>query len=204
MKKVNFRSIRTVLIGGLITLTFVFAQQMGAGERTSMQFIDENRDGLNDWFRDANGDGINDVDLKSYPHAFPFEDKNGDGKNDRFVDEDGDGVNDLSTSFVDYDGDKWNDNIIDADHDWINDITGTIYNRRSLFGGRYGAVWEERGMRAKDFVDENGDGQCDQFGAGAMGHRRMDRFVDTDGDGVSDGRAFDRHRRGPGNQRKNR
>jgi len=161
-------------------------------------FLDRNKDGINDWFRDADGDGINDVDNQPFPHRFRFADQDRNGLNDLFIDEDGDGVNDLKTDFVDYDGDGWNDNILDNNKDWINDITGEIYNRRNLRGGRYGFILEERGIRVKDFVDKDNDGHDDRFNQGGPGmrRRRMDHFVDRDGDGICDDRGFDRHRFG--------
>ena len=45
-------------------------------------YVDGNRDGINDRFSDADGDGIDDISAKPYPHRF------------RFVDEDGDGIDD--------------------------------------------------------------------------------------------------------------
>lgn len=59
-------------------------------------FVDANRDGINDRFRDAEGDGRDDVSGTPYPHRFAFADQNQDGSNDLFVDRDGDGVNDLN------------------------------------------------------------------------------------------------------------
>ena len=85
-------------------------------------YVDGNRDGINDRFSDADGDGIDDISAKPYPHRFRFVDEDGDGKNDitgakygprglggyrygrvfeerghrlkRFRDEDGDGMHD--------------------------------------------------------------------------------------------------------------
>ena len=45
-------------------------------------FEDTDRNGINDHFADANGDGVNDVDGQPYTHNFKFEDKDKDGKND--------------------------------------------------------------------------------------------------------------------------
>lgn len=163
-------------------------------------FVDSNRDGINDWFRDADGNGINDVDSQPYRHNFQFRDENGDGINDLFTDSDGDGVNDLSAGYNDWDGDGWNDNIIDADHDWINDITGARYNRRYLGGERYGYIWEEQGgapmgNRAAEQIEAK-RGVRDPMRQQRQG---IDRFIDTDGDGINDNRDFNRHRQ-QGNQ----
>jgi hypothetical protein len=168
-------------------------------------FLDRNKDGINDWFRDANGDGINDVDHQPYPHEFTFVDQNGDGINDHFIDEDGDGVNDLAARGLTRDKGR-HTNVIDNNRDWINDITGEIYNRRNLMGNRYGFILEERGVRVKDFVDQDGDGHDDRFARDGQGIRRrsMDHFIDRDGDGICDDRGFDRHRYGRKGQGKPR
>lgn len=157
-------------------------------------FIDLNKDGINDWFVDANGDGINDVDQQPYKHNFQFQDANGDGINDLFMDADGDGVNDLNTGFVDKDGDGWNDNIIDANRDWINDITGLRYNRRYLGGERYGYIWEERGGARRGSRPDPETNQPAVRNQNRQQRQGIDRFIDTDGDGINDNRNFDRHR----------
>ena len=156
-------------------------------------YVDLDRDGLNDRFRDANGDGIDDVGGRSYPHRFRFADADQDGINDVFVDQDGDGVNDLDARYQDQDGDGICDNAVDYDGDRVNDITGLRYSRRSLKGFRYGLVDEERGAIHQIFVDEDGDGMDDVLGRGRMLRpglgMGMDRFVDEDGDGIYDGRT---------------
>ncbi len=159
-------------------------------------FIDKDRDGRNDIFRDANGDGINDVDGKPYPHRFSFADNNKDGINDRFVDEDGDGVNDLNPEFVDEDGDGVCDNVIDFSGKLINGITGMRYNTKSLRGYKFGFINEERREMMRNFIDENADGIPDMPGRGGimMGQQGemqppgRDRFIDRDGDGIDDRR----------------
>ncbi|MBN2282010.1 MAG: hypothetical protein JXQ65_15615 [Candidatus Marinimicrobia bacterium] len=178
-----------IIIASLIITRLIFAQ---TSERPG--FFDENHDGINDSFCDKNGDGINDVTHQHYQHNFIFEDRNGDGINDFFVDEDGDGVNDLAKSFTDHDGDGWNDNVIDNNHDWINDITGLVYDLRHFHGGRYGMVLEEIGFRVENYNDINNDGRYDDFG---LFRRRMgsDQFIDNDGDGMFDGRGFNKHRK---------
>ena len=83
-------------------------------------YKDRNRKGYNELFRDANGDGKNDVTGKKYHHKFPFIDKNKDGINDVFIDKNGDGINDLKKSKYKY---------IDFNKDGINDITGIRYKK---------------------------------------------------------------------------
>ena len=163
-------------------------------------FIDRNKDGRNDLFQDANGDGINDVTQKPYPHRFKFVDKNKDNINDLFVDADGDGVNDLQVKFIDLDGDGINDNVVDVNCDYINDITGLRYTRKSLRGYKFGFIKEERQSLLRGFIDEDADGIPDYrgFRRGLMLHGR-DRFIDRDGDGIDDRRQrLQRHKHRPG------
>lgn len=156
-----------------------------------INYVDENRDGVNDLFQDANGDGINDVTLLPYHHNFSFVDGDGDGINDMFVDRDGDGVNDLNGQFMDANGDGICDNVIDHNGDGINDVTGIAYHHRSLEGFRFGRMDEERGAEHHLFIDEDGDGMND-LRAPEMMHpvNGMDLFIDEDGDGICDGRSF--------------
>jgi len=161
-------------------------------------FVDRDHDGRNDMFRDANGDGVNDVDSKPYPHRFAFVDVDKDGVNDKFVDADGDGVNDLNPDFVDEDGDGVCDNVIDYSGRFINDITGMRYSTKSLRGYKFGFINEERREMLRNFIDEDADGIPDmpgRFGAGAtmgppggMPPPGRDRFIDRDGDGIDDRR----------------
>jgi hypothetical protein len=156
-------------------------------------YSDANLDGVNDRFRDANGDGVDDVSGKPYPHRFLFVDQDGDGTNDLFVDQDGDGVNDLEAQYKDSDGDGICDNVIDFDGDGINDITGEKYDRHSLKGYRFGRVDEERGIIHRRFIDEDRDGMNDlirRFHPPPGPGPRMDHFIDEDGDGIADGRRL--------------
>jgi hypothetical protein len=167
---------------------------------TVFGFLDRNKDGKNDLFQDADGDGINDITKKPYPHSFKFEDKNDDKINDLYVDADGDGVNDLRAGFVDLDGDGICDNVIDMNRDFINDITGLRFNRKSLRGYKFGSVKEERLLLMHRFIDENADGIPDfrQAGKGPMLMGDRDVFIDRDGDGIDDRRQIQqRLRRGP-------
>ena len=163
-------------------------------------YADADRDGANDRFRDADGDGVDDLSGKPYPHHFDFIDEDRDGRNDVFVDQDGDGVNDLGSRYVDQDGDGICDNVIDFDGDGRNDITGLKYSRESLDGFRYGRVDEERRRVHRRFVDQDGDGMNDlvrRFHLHRLEGERIDLFIDEDGDGISDGRRLMQHRGGP-------
>ncbi|MCY3667809.1 MAG: hypothetical protein OXH81_19275, partial [Gemmatimonadetes bacterium] len=42
-------------------------------------YVDADRDGINDRFRDQDGDGVNDLNGQPYPHHFPFLDEDEDG-----------------------------------------------------------------------------------------------------------------------------
>ncbi len=181
-----------ILLTILLFLQIAFSQN----HEKPIGFIDFDKNGINDLFCDANGDGINDINNQKYNHNFKFIDNNSDKINDIYIDEDGDGVNDLSVKFIDNNKDGFNDNIIDSNKDWINDITGIIYNRRSLRGGRLGFILEERGIRVKKWIDKDGDGHYDNIEVRGQnrGRGRMDHFIDADGDGVSDNRGFRRHK----------
>lgn len=177
-------------------------------------FVDANRDGVNDLFTDADGNGINDVTGASYPHHFKFADADGDRVNDLWVDSDGDGVNDLLAGiqarqmhWVDIDGDgiaetqkgalrgrALKEHVLDTNRDGLNDITGEAYSGRTLSGYKYGNVHEELGLSDSDFIDANGDGMNDHFSGGKMlrGFQRgqRDLFIDRDGDGIADDRGI--------------
>lgn len=151
-------------------------------------YQDSDYDGFNDLFRDANGDGINDVTSQPYQHHFKFEDKNKDGLNDLWIDRDGDGVNDLmfvqlkrkgirsETPWVDRDGDgiqdpgieprykvALNEFVLDMNHDGKNDITGIEFKKDNTMGYRFGCIDEDRDKEIKKFLDKNGDGMHDRF-----------------------------------------
>ena len=163
-------------------------------------WVDRDGDGRHDAFRDANGDGLNDIDGHAYAHGFGWADSDGDGRNDWFCDADGDGVNDLETHFRDRDRDGRDDNVVDADHDGRNDVTGLAYSRDDLHGDAFGCIVD--GQAAAGWVDEDGDGFADEPIRARHRHGREDRFVDEDGDGMADGRWLQdggfRHQHGGG------
>lgn len=158
-----------------------------------LQYRDDDNDGKNDSFRDANGDGINDISGKPYRHHFRFIDADGDGINDNFRDSDGNGIND-SPGKRKGKQDHVPLHVIDFDEDGFNDVTGKHYS-----SGRHG-------MR---FLDEDGDGISDSGLAGNPPDSRenidnKDTFKDEDGDGINDGRGFGRNERVGGMQRRGR
>ncbi|NQT24752.1 hypothetical protein HQ585_05315 [candidate division KSB1 bacterium] len=197
-------------------IMFGFVVHLNAqGNASHVGFVDQNRDGLNDWFQDANGDGVNDVDGHHYPHAFRFEDQDQDGINDLWADSDGDGVNDRlseiqkkNTQWVDRDGDGMQDparplrgralkaHVLDVDGDGRNDITQQKYSGSDLGGYQYGNIAEESGMEDPNYRDLDGDGMNDNAGSGQGQGRssgqEMDQFIDRDGDGMADDRGLGR------------
>ncbi len=145
-------------------------------------WVDVDADGRHDRFRDADGDGINDVNGLAYAHHFAWADRDKDRLNDLFRDADGDGVNDLARK-----GESRPADVLDADGDQHNDVTGLKYTASELHGEQFGFVREGSGGAV--WVDEDGDGFPDRpAGAGRGG--REDRFIDRDGDGLADGCWF--------------
>jgi hypothetical protein len=58
-----------IFLASLFFQTESARSQTGASEaHPAIGFDDTDGDGINRLFRDANGDGMNDVDGKSYPH----------------------------------------------------------------------------------------------------------------------------------------
>jgi hypothetical protein len=200
-------------------------------------YQDSDRDGFNDRFRDANGDGVNDVTNLPYLHQFKFEDKNRNGLNDLWIDRDGDGVNDLmfdllrqrgvreETPWIDKDGDGIQDEnvkpkykvdlkefVLDLDGDGKNDISGIEFFSDNTMGYRYGCIDEDRSKEIPKFRDADGDGMHDPFANRFMNDmqgygkgRKFDYFIDKDGDGISDGRGYEKfgkQRKGQGHGRK--
>jgi hypothetical protein len=149
-------------------------------------FVDADRDGLNDRFRDADGDGVCDVTGRAYLRRFAVVDADGDGLNDVFIDGDGNGVNDLDDTWADADGDRVCDNVLDADGDGRNDITGEAYGDGA---GGWG-LWRAKQRAARDVAGDQQDGDRAQgVSAEPETAAGMDVFVDSDGDGIADGRT---------------
>ena len=184
-----------LLLALSLPVSLIHAQQQQPAAE-AIGYIDEDRDGRNDRFRDSDGDGIDDIGQRPYRHHFTFVDDDGHGQNDRFRDSDGDGVNDLDGRYIDINKDGFIDNIVDFDGDKINDITGEQYGPRGLQGYRFGRIFEERGHPVKRFLDEDGDGMHDLFKRlhqrMRLHNRRMDFFFDEDGDGIDDARLLHR------------
>ncbi|MBN1348237.1 hypothetical protein JXJ21_02405 [candidate division KSB1 bacterium] len=164
----------------------------------TFKFEDKNNDGLNDLWIDKDGDGVNDLFVRILKHKgitpkIPWVDKDGDGIQDTNVDPQFDV--DLS-EFV-----------LDADQDKKNDITGLEISHDNVMGYRYGVVDEENNKEIARFVDKDSDGMHDVFSKRLMHdlgiqsrNRRYDYFIDSDGDGISDGRGFQRKGKRDGGQ----
>lgn len=86
-------------------------------------YADADRNGVNDLFRDADGNGMDDVTGRVYLHLYPYCDKDQDGRNDYYQDADGDGKNDLYRPGKRI-GDYFLMLTLDADDDGHNDVTG--------------------------------------------------------------------------------
>ena len=168
-----------------------------ADELEKPRYEDTNDDGINDLFRDADGNGKNDVTGNPYNHNFEFNDSDNDGINDLFRDANGDGINDLVESSEIKNFKEITYYVIDYNKDSINDVTGEKYARKLII---------------RTFIDENGDGIDDRKTLGpvksllgkimgkdengkddlreSMDGLVMDRFVDENADGINDGRTF--------------
>ncbi|MFC1538126.1 hypothetical protein ACFL6H_01760 [Candidatus Latescibacterota bacterium] len=185
----------------IITHPYIIWTQEINQEWETLRFSDENGDGINDLFRDADGDGKNDNSGKQYRRRFPFIDSDNDSVNDIFRDADGNGVNDLLENMVAGEKEEVEYSIIDFDDDGINDVTGKKYIRK---------------LSIRSYIDENGDGIDDRETwipvksllekiaidnktdnrdfLENMDGPTMDRFIDEDGDGINDGRIYDREK----------
>lgn len=167
-----------VFLAGLVIASPSLAQEKTGNE--ALKYIDADKDGRNDVFRDANGDGVNDITGLKYKHNFLFIDKNGDGINDIFRDANGDDVNDLDNKKTDAEKGQYK-KFLDEDRDGVNDITGKKKDDTAVF------------------KDEDGDGIDDAVQIKAMKQSMRqhgkDVFIDTDGDGINDGRDFSLERR---------
>ena len=182
-----------MLDGGSIGLGMVWMQDGRVLDHSGFDgyrfgFIDEDGDGRNDLFTDADGNGICDPDhpYAGYPYLMDhgYADLDGDGVNDHFADFDGDGVDDhgrgpLGHGFgwVDNDGDGVHDDFRDADGDGICDISGMPYRHSHGFQDGDGDGFNDL------FRDADGDGVNDVDG---VPYFAMPGWVDRDGDGVND------------------
>ena len=109
-------------------------------------FADANHDGVNDLFRDVDGDGIDDVTGNLYLHLFPYCDNDHDGKNDYWQDADGDGRNDLYRPGKRI-GDYFLMLNLDGDDNGLNDVTGkrvTGYQVAKPFRSAVDSIAERR------------------------------------------------------------
>jgi hypothetical protein len=161
-------------------------------------FVDKDKNGINDKFKDAEGDGINDITGKSYKHNFKYADENNDSINDLWTDKDGDGVNDLARKHGANTQNALKLCVLDNNEDGVNDITGQKYSQKELHGHKYGFIDERTGKIQGKFMDEDGDGIDDRMRTTGARHRRQNRdmFVDEDGDGICDGRGERLQRKG--------
>ncbi|MFZ5517097.1 MAG: hypothetical protein ACOY90_10695 [Candidatus Zhuqueibacterota bacterium] len=158
------------------------------------QYQDKNNDGVNDLWRDKDGDGINDLMIailkaRGIRPEIPW------------VDHDGDGLQDSGVKAV-FKADL-SEFVLDADSDGANDISGIRFASDNTMGYRYGCIDEETSDEPYSFKDKNGDGMHDSFAdrfemdKNQYGsHRFYDYFIDNDGDGISDGRRFQRSNKG--------
>ncbi len=209
----NMKVIRTLFLLIFFLILVIYIHSSSAQELNDViGFVDRNQNGINDLFRDADGDGVNDVTSEFYAHDFQFADEDGNGINDLWMDSDGDGVNDylgeaLNTVEGQIDSTQLPDYVLDADHDGYNDITGIGYSEQNLYGFQFGNIDEERGVNDSFYIDEDGDGMNDHFRfqdrIREHGYREMDYFMDRDGDGIADDRGLQwmrRNRQNRGNR----
>jgi hypothetical protein len=181
------------MLGRPIGLGMVWTQDGGVLDHSGFDgyrfgFIDEDGDGRNDLFADADGNGIGDPDrpYAGYPYLMDrgYADLDGDGVNDHFVDFDGDGVDDhgrgpLGHGFgwVDDDDDGVHDYFRDADGNGICDVSGMPYRHSNGFQDDDGDGFNDL------FRDSDGDGVNDVDG---MPYFAMPGWADRDGGGVND------------------
>lgn len=159
----------------------------------AFKYEDKNNDQLNDLWRDKDGDGINDLMIEILKSR-------GIRQETPWVDRDGDGIQDKGVKAV-IKADL-SEFALDADKDGYNDISGLHIEKDNAMGYRYGCIDEETSDQPYKFKDKNGDGMHDSFADRwemdmKNGPRRLyDYFIDTDGDGISDGRRFQRINKG--------
>lgn len=144
-------------------------------------YHDRDKNHINDLFKDANGDGINDITGKRYKHRFPFIDKNKDGINDFFIDTNGDGINDVKSKLY-----RKLYPCIDYNNDGINDITGKRYKKMSK---KIKTL-----LKVSKWVDvdrnssENSKTRYKKSTARVYGKGKYDTFIDKNKNGIDDRR----------------
>ena len=168
-----------------VLLVLLFALNISSNGKSTdgtlfLGYKDADRNGVNDIFVDSNGDGVNDIDKTAVCADMKFEDADDDGVNDIFVDMDGDGINDIYLL-------SKNMPVIDTNKDGINDITGMKYKKGFYNGSLTGFAIEERGIWLDDFKDDDNDFTDDEI-KNEFSINKMDSFVDEDGDGICDNR----------------
>lgn len=158
--------------------------------RHQFRWQDQNGDGVNDLWRDQDGDGVNDL-----LHSVLL--KRGIKPKTPWIDKNADGIIDADAVPI-FDADL-KEFVLDMDGDSVNDITGVNISKSSTMGYRYGCIDEEMNQEIAKFIDKNKDGMFDEFSnrlkndMQKFGHtRKFDYFIDSDGDGISDGRGFKR------------
>jgi len=156
----------------------------------SFKFEDKNKDGKNDLWIDKDGDGVNDL------MATILKNRGIQAKTD-WVDRNGDGL--LDEDVMPKYATDLSEFVLDENHDNKNDITGLEVRADNTMGYRYGYIDEERNKAINKFIDKNEDGMHDKYANRfrhdtEMGARQgqYDYFIDTDGDGIGDGRGFKR------------
>lgn len=207
MKKlINMTLVSFIMLVPALSNLMAFEKEQDQAKKPTIGFIDKNKDGINDKFHDANGDGKNDVDGKIYAHQFQFIDKNKDGYNDVWLDRDGDGVNDLGAKLAQTKQRPIESKILDVNKDGKNDITDEKFTHDDFKGRKFGFIDEKTGKVQGRFMDEDGNGIDDRMDESFNKNRRaqQDVFVDEDGDGICDGRGDSLRRHGRGGSRQRR
>ena len=157
--------------------------------------VDVNNDGVIDFFTDNNQDGLADSTTSSPLPVYDFDkdgiadfldsDSDGDGLSDTFeagtVDTNGDGIADRFNTPIDTDADDSPDYLdLDSDNDGILDA---LEGHDDQDGDGYANVHD---------LDSDNDGIPDIVESGALdtnGDGQVDKFADTNEDGLDDGLA---------------
>lgn len=144
-------------------------------------YRDRDKNRVNDLFRDANGDGINDITGKRYKHRFPFLDKNKDRINDYFIDMNGDGFNDTKSKLY-----RKMYPCIDYNRDGINDITGKRYKNISK---KIKTILKiSKWINVEKTGEKNSKTHHKRNTAKVSGKGKYDTFIDKNKNGIDDRR----------------